>query len=233
MVGIGAWAAANYAPSIWQSWEDFAFDHALAGKAASFTSFLTARAHDAANWIGDLWGKTSWGKNANHGSIEGSKPPANDSNTVPRPATNALIGRLAIPRLNLRTMVREGTSEGTLLLTAGHIPGTSLPGQPGNFAVAAHRDPLFRALSRVQMGDMIMFETLNGRYNYKVVSIDIVKPEDVGVLKPGKFPELTLVTCYPFDYVGSAPNRFIVKARQVSNPSPATPYHTVSTGESR
>jgi LPXTG-site transpeptidase (sortase) family protein len=114
----------------------------------------------------------------------------------------------------------EGTGEGTLGLAVGHIPGTSFPGQPGNVAVAGHRDTLFRSLRKIRDDDIVRFETLGGNYEYRVKSTEIVKPEDVSVLKPGHAPELTLVTCYPFDYFGSAPDRFIVKARQVPRPAP-------------
>src|SRR5207244_9209038 len=120
----------------------------------------------------------------------------------------------------------------------GHIPGTAVPGENGNVAVAGHRDTLFRGLGAIRDNDVIQFETLEGSYAYTVQSIEIVKPRDVSVLKPGRYPELTLVTCYPFNYVGSAPDRFIVKARQilssatrpVSAVDPATPIqaHPVS-----
>jgi LPXTG-site transpeptidase (sortase) family protein len=98
----------------------------------------------------------------------------------------------------------------------GHIPGTALPGEPGNVAVAGHRDTLFRGLRNVRVGDRIEFETPGkGTYFYVVESTTIVSPREVSVLNAGLHPELTLVTCYPFNYVGSAPYRFIVKARQV------------------
>jgi sortase A len=113
-------------------------------------------------------------------------------------------------------MVREGTGEDTLGLSLGHIPSTALPGQNGNVAVAGHRDTLLRGLGGIRQNDLIFFETLGGKYVYQVERTQIVKPEDVSVLKTGQHPELTLITCYPFYYVGSAPDRFIVKARQVS-----------------
>jgi sortase A len=101
-------------------------------------------------------------------------------------------------------------------VAVGHIVGTALPGQPGNFAVAAHRDTLFRALKDVQLGDEIEFETPeHGKYVYEVENTSIVSPKQVSVLKAGLHSQLTLVTCYPFYYVGSAPYRFIVKARQL------------------
>jgi LPXTG-site transpeptidase (sortase) family protein len=125
-----------------------------------------------------------------------------------------------VPRLHVRAMVREGESDHTLSIALGHIPGTALPGQQGNVGIAGHRDSLFRGLKKVAANDEITFETASASYVYRVESTQIVKPEDVGVLKPGPVPELTLVTCYPFEYVGSAPDRFIVKARLVSQLAP-------------
>jgi sortase A len=136
-----------------------------------------------------------------------------------RPATigaNALVGRLTIPRLHLNAMVREGSSEATLRLALGHVEGTALPGHGGNVGVAGHRDTLFRELRKIEKNDLVQFQTLGGTYVYQVERTEIVKPQDVDVLKATLYPELTLITCYPFNYVGSAPERFIVKARQVS-----------------
>lgn len=152
--------------------------------------------------------------------------PAPEVRPQPKPPIevpkDGLIGRLIIPRLSLSAIVREGTSGAILSLAAGHIPGTALPGERGNIAVAGHRDTLFRGLKDVQSGDLIEFETFNGRLKYRVRSTEIVKPEDVAVLRPGRENELTLVTCFPFYYIGSAPDRFIVKALQVSA-GPITP----------
>lgn len=132
------------------------------------------------------------------------------------------LGRLTIPRLKLRAMVREGVGEDTLSLALGHIPDTAMPGQPGNVGLAGHRDTIFRALRGIRKNDLIVFETRRARYTYRVEGIGIVKPENVSVLKASSAPELTLVTCYPFRYVGSAPDRFIVKARQVMVRTPAS-----------
>jgi sortase A len=125
------------------------------------------------------------------------------------------VGRLTIPRLRLRAMVREGVGEDTLSLALGHIPDTAMPGQPGNVGVAGHRDTIFRSLRDIHKNDLILFETRVGRYAYRVEETRIVKPENLSVLKASSSRELTLVTCYPFRYVGSAPDRFVVKARQV------------------
>jgi sortase A len=139
---------------------------------------------------------------------------------APHIKDGAIVGRLAVPRLHIRAMVREGDSDRTLSVALGRIPGTALPGQQGNVGIAGHRDSLFRGLKNIAANDEITFETHDANYVYRVESTQIVKPEDVGVLKPGPAPELTLVTCYPFEYVGSAPDRFIVKARLVSQLAP-------------
>jgi LPXTG-site transpeptidase (sortase) family protein len=128
-----------------------------------------------------------------------------------------LVGRLSIPRLRMRAIVREGSNEKTLSVALGHIPGTAFPGASGNVGVAGHRDRLFRELKHVAVNDQITVETPSAVYNYEVESTRIVKPTDVQVLNASTHPELTLVTCYPFEYVGSAPDRFIVKARLVSS----------------
>jgi sortase A len=133
---------------------------------------------------------------------------------------NGLVGRLTIPRLRLSAIVREGTGEETLGLAVGHIPSTAWPGQPGNVGVAGHRDTLFRGLRGIRENDLIRFETLSGNYFYQVESIEIVEPQDLSVLRAGQYRQLTLVTCYPFNYVGAAPDRFIVKAREVPQSAP-------------
>jgi sortase A len=145
-----------------------------------------------------------------------------DSHAAPlpaeAPAPRSVIGRLVIPRLHLRAMVREGTDADTLDVALGHIAGTALPGQSGNIAIAGHRDTLFQCLRSVAKGDLVVLQTTHGTYTYHVDKIGVVTPRDVGVLAPGSDPVLTLVTCYPFRYIGAAPDRLIVKARLVSAP---------------
>lgn len=150
--------------------------------------------------------------------------PAKVSST-PIPVEGSVIGRVSIGRLNLSAMVRQGVSEKTLSEAVGHVPSTSLPGQAGNFAIAAHRDTLFRGLKDIKMGDIVTFQSETGQYDYKVVATEIVKPTDVSVLRPdggglihAPGSLLTMITCYPFYYVGSAPRRFIVEA-QLVNPA--------------
>ena len=133
----------------------------------------------------------------------------------PTSATNGLIGRIEIARLNLSVMVIEGDDEKVLRRAAGHITGTALPGQNGNVAITAHRDTFFRPLRNIQLDDVITFTTLQGKYRYRVVFTKIVSPQDVAVLDPTGGEILTLVTCHPFYFVGAAPNRFIVRAERV------------------
>ena len=128
----------------------------------------------------------------------------------------ALIGRISVARLGVSVIVMEGTDASTLRRAAGHISGTALPGQDGNVAIAAHRDTFFRPLRNIRKDDVIAITTTRGDYRYRVVSTKIVKPDDVAVLNSDGTDALTLVTCYPFNFIGAAPNRFIVRARQIS-----------------
>jgi len=124
------------------------------------------------------------------------------------------IGRLEIPRLSVSAMLLEGTGSKTLLVGAGHISGTALPGSAGNVGIAAHRDTFFRPLRHVRPKDTIVLTTSYGTFRYIVDGVEIVGPTDVQVLHRTPDRELTLVTCYPFFYVGPAPQRFVVHARQ-------------------
>ena len=145
-----------------------------------------------------------------------ARPAADAERTAPPLAARALVGRIEIPRLRLSTVAREGVDTRTLRGSAGHVPGTALPGQPGNAAFAAHRDTFFRSLSGIRTGDAIQVTTPTGEFHYQVTGTRVVDPEEVSVLDPTPDATLTLVTCYPFDYIGSAPQRFIVKGRMVS-----------------
>ena len=131
---------------------------------------------------------------------------------APHPSGPQLLGRISVPRLDLSAAVDEGVDDNTLSLAIGHIPGTVLPGVAGNVAVAAHRDTFFRPLKDIRENDEIDFLTTRGEYRYRVKSMRIVNPEDVEVLKPSSRPELTMITCYPFDFFGHAPKRFVVQA---------------------
>jgi sortase A len=128
-------------------------------------------------------------------------------------APGSLVGRLQIRRLNLSAVVFEGTNESTLTKGIGHLTGSAMPDAQGNVVLAAHRDTFFRPLKEIEYGDTVILETPEGSYRYVVDNIGVVKPSATEVLYPTESPTLTLITCYPFSYVGSAPERFVVRAR--------------------
>jgi sortase A len=132
------------------------------------------------------------------------------------PSSEPVLGILEIPRLGIETPVLEGIDDGTLRRAVGHIPGTSLPADGiGNIGIAGHRDTVFRLLKDVEQTDVILLKTLAGNHRYLVDSIRVVEPDNVTVLKNMDQRTLTLVTCYPFNFVGAAPLRFVVQAREI------------------
>jgi sortase A len=131
----------------------------------------------------------------------------------PGPAPLAV---LRIPKIRLEVPVLPGTEDRTLDRGLGHIEHTAEPGTEGNVGVAGHRDGFFRGLKDVAVGDTIELDTLHGKEAYRVERMWVVEPDDVSVLDPTSTPTLTLVTCYPFYFIGSAPQRFIVRAVRVS-----------------
>jgi sortase A len=128
--------------------------------------------------------------------------------------TGGIVGMLDVPRLKMSTPVIEGDDEGILQRAVGHLPDTPLPWEKGNSAIAAHRDGLFRPLKNVKVGDEIRFRTTREQIRYRVTKTKIVDPDDVSVLAPQPRSTLTLITCYPFYYVGTAPKRFVVHAER-------------------
>ena len=142
-----------------------------------------------------------------------SPPPAVRSSNEP------FLENMEIPKIGLSVMIADGIDRTTLRRAVGHVPGTALPGQTGNAALAAHRDTFFRNLGSVSKGDEILVNTRRGTFHYAVKSTEIVRPTAVRVLRPTKSPELTLITCYPFYYLGTAPKRFIVHA-VLTSPDP-------------
>jgi len=123
-----------------------------------------------------------------------------------------LVGKLEIPRIDISVMVLQGTGDYALAFGAGHVSGTPLPGAEGNAAIAAHRDTFFRNLKEIRRGDSIRYSTARQSYEYVVNSMETVDPDNTQVLESGAYPELTLITCFPFYFVGSAPKRFVVHA---------------------
>lgn len=132
--------------------------------------------------------------------------------------TGSPVGVLAIPRLKFSEAIAEGDDDGTLGVSIGHLPDTPLPWHPGNSVVAAHRDTQFRALEGVRIGDRLELRTPRGEFAYVIRELIITSPDDLSVLKPTDDRSLTLITCYPFRYVGHAPQRFIVVASEVPEP---------------
>ena len=145
---------------------------------------------------------------------------------APAPATKplltpdrALIGQLDIPRLHLSAAIQAGDDEDALDGAVGYLPDTPPPWKHGNTAFAAHRDRLFRALADIRIGDQIVVSTIHGDFHYVVRATFIANPRDVWVLADADGIDLTLITCYPFVYIGHAPQRFIVRAAK-TDPSP-------------
>jgi len=143
-----------------------------------------------------------------------NRPPERTANAKTG-APETLTGVFEIPRLGLSAALAEGDDDATLRTAIGHLPDTSLPWRGGNTAVAGHRDSLFRALRDIRIGDTIRLRTPRGTFDYAVRTTLIVKPEDVWVVEPTSTDELTLVTCYPFTFIGHAPHRYIVKADRI------------------
>ena len=167
---------------------------------------------------------------ASHASLASAAP-------SDRPALEpgSPIALIEVPRVGVRAMVVEGVDNRSLKRAVGHVPGTSLPQMGGNTVLAAHRDTLFAGLRNVELGDVVTLETEELTYTYRVISIDIVGPTAVEVMDPTPDAVLTLITCFPFDFVGPAPRRFIVRAlREGGEPqAPAVPLvPVVSTASS-
>jgi sortase A len=133
-------------------------------------------------------------------------------------AEGDVLGELQVPRLGINEIVVQGDSAANLRRAVGHLSNTVLPGEWGNVALAGHRDTLFRPLRDIRVGDEIRFKTSERIFEYRVESIEVVGPGDVRVLKPTTGHDLTLLTCFPFRYVGPAPKRFVVLAREVDGP---------------
>jgi len=191
---LGLYGFAYLERVLYQTWENREFDRTLQRRVAAVAA--VAAATNQSRPIGRVV-RTS------HRPLPWSK------------SSVAVIGRLSVPRLHLSAIVREGVDGTTLQLAVGHIPATALPGQAGNVGVAGHRDTFFRGLKDLKNGDEIEFSTLHGDFRYVVESLIIVEPDNVEVLAPSSENVLTMVTCFPFSYIGNAPKRFVVRARQV------------------
>jgi len=147
-------------------------------------------------------------------------PPYTIRVTPPRPGET--FARLVIPRLDTELYVVEGDNAADLRRAPGHMIGSALPGARGNCVIAGHRDTHFRVLKDIREGDDILLQTPHGEYLYRVRSTRVVAPSTTSVLDPTPDPELSLITCYPFYYLGSAPQRFVVEARLAGAVQPAS-----------
>lgn len=132
-------------------------------------------------------------------------------------ASGTPLARLSIPRLGASAVVAEGVEEPVLRRALGHLPESARPGESGNIALAGHRDTFFRALEGVEVGDEVLLESGAGRERYRVEWAAVVDPAQVTVARDSGYPALTLLTCYPFGYVGDAPYRYVIRARRVED----------------
>lgn len=126
---------------------------------------------------------------------------------------------LRLPSTGIEVPVLEGTSQVVMDRGAGHLPGTAAPGSGGNVVLASHRDGFFRRLKNVAVGDRIQLQRPGGLDTYRVETLQVVERTDTAALQPTRHPVLTLVTCYPFFYIGPAPQRYVVRASLVSSSS--------------
>ena len=206
LIALDTYVWINTTAVVFQAYANWSFDQRLRGVEPSLPNFIAAE-------LGRPYSATPITR-----PQPSPAPPGRAPDTVRPPS--ALVGRLKIPRLKLSAMVQEGADESILSRAIGHIPGTGMPGIMGNVALAAHRDTFFRPLRNIRPGDLIDLQTAQGSYDYRVKSTQIVDPRDVSVLNASSAETLTLVTCYPFYYVGSAPKRFIVHAARIEPSSP-------------
>jgi sortase A len=174
-----------------------------------------------------LWGRAQYDQAEGNWALEHTLPGdpttvAGPSSRPPDSAEGSLVGRIDIPRLDLSAVVFEGTSDDTLSRGVGHLRGSAGPGERGNLVLAGHRDTFFRELRNIRQGDEVTIKGPDGEFAYQVESTEIVEPDQTEVLKPSDGATLTLITCYPFRYIGNAPERFIVRATKVGKTRPSS-----------
>ncbi|HTY40573.1 MAG TPA: class D sortase [Thermoanaerobaculia bacterium] len=147
--------------------------------------------------------------------LAASAPTRSISNPSPSPREGDPVGRLELPRLGVDLVVFEGTSDATLRKGPGHLSGTVRPGAPGNCVIAGHRDTFFRRLARARESDLVRLFAAGRVTTYRLEGRRVVRPEQLDVLGPTSDGRLTLVTCYPFRWIGDAPYRLVWTARPV------------------
>ena len=133
-----------------------------------------------------------------------------------RPDLGQVFAKVSIPSVGITKNIVHGDGEDELKKGVGHYAGSTLPGEDGNFVIAGHRDTVFKKLEDIKIGDKIFIETDWGKYAYNVSDIKITKPTDSSVLEPTNYEKLTMYTCYPFNYIGRAPERFVVNGEFVA-----------------
>jgi sortase A len=168
-----------------------------------------------------LWGRVEFDQIQGNLSLdELLRRPERVTTPQTDPSEGALFGRIEIPRLDLDAVVFEGTSDGTLARGVGHLTHSAGPGGRGNVVLAGHRDTFFRQLKGIRDGDVVTLTTPAGTFRYAVESTKVVEPTATEVLHPSPDATLTLITCYPFTFIGSAPERFIVRGKRIGSISP-------------
>ncbi len=211
---------------IFQSYQSWRFDRFLGHKPPSQISMLMGWIdHTLASFMKAPVARLNQDRSQSNAPASADHGSMAAAHALPR---GALLGRMEIPKLGISVMVLEGDGDDVLRKAVGHVPTTALPGGPGNVVIAGHRDTFFRALRRIRKDDDIIFTTTQGIYNYHVGSIEKVGPQDVQVLDASPQPTLTLVTCYPFDYIGPAPERFVVQATETQSPEIGGPDHSLA-----
>jgi sortase A len=186
-------------------------------RAASWLeSFLWTVGCAALGYCAFLWGR------AQYDQVQGNRMvdryqfvDHRQSDVKVRPAAGSLVGRIEIPRLKFSAVIFEGVDDATLDRGVGHLAGTATPGELGNLVLAGHRDTFFRPLKKIREGDEIDVTGPEGPSRYRVEFTQIVAPEATEVLRSTGGATLTLITCYPFRYIGNAPDRFIVRGQKV------------------
>jgi len=163
-----------------------------------------------------IWGRSQYDQAQGRWALE--NPVASDLRARSTTRVNpegTLVGRIDIPKLDLSAVVFEGTSDETLARGVGHLTGSAGSGERGNLVLAGHRDTFFRKLRGIRKGDEVTIKGPEGEFQYQVESTAVVKPDQTEVLKPDGGSILTLITCYPFRFIGNAPDRFVVRARKI------------------
>jgi sortase A len=176
----------------------------------SFATGFVILGYCGADWMNSRMQQAAGNRELDR--ILNQKPETATRSAIPE---GDLVGKVEIPKLHLSAVVFQGTTDKILDRGVGHLDGSALPGETGNVVLAAHRDTFFRSLRNIHQGDEITVTTPNGPRAYEVESTEIVDPTDVSVAGTTPNPTLTLITCYPFYFVGHAPKRFIVKARDM------------------